>query len=110
MDDLKERLERLEGELAVEEAKESLRLNRDRVLFWLERMSRATDEQIIALFVSRVIVAEDGGRHVILIVDEEEPPDGLPEGVEVRSDSNQPDHEMAGQRLKPLTFFLIRTI
>ncbi len=42
-----------------------------------ERMSRATDEQIISLFVLRVIVTEDSRRHVILMVDEEEPPDGL---------------------------------
>ena len=107
MDDLKERQERLEGELAVEEAKESLRLNRDRVLFWLERMSRATDEQIIALFVSRVIVTEDGGRHVILMVDEEEPPDGLPEGVEVRPDSNQPDQTGIG-RTTAFALYIIR--
>ncbi len=31
-----------------------------------ERMSRATDEQIISLLISRVIVTEDGGRHVLL--------------------------------------------
>lgn len=92
MDDLKERQARLEGELAIEEAKEGLRLNRDRVLFWLTKMSRATDEQIISLFVSRVIVHEDGTRRVILMVDEEEPPDGMPEeGSAVLTGSSQPD-------------------
>ena len=107
MDDLKERQAALEGELAVEEAKEGLHLNRDRVLFWLERMSRATDEQIISLFVSRVIVTEDGGRHVVLMVDEEEPPDGHPEGVEVRPDSNQPDQTGIG-RTTTLALYIIR--
>ncbi len=78
MDDLKERQKRLEGELAVEEAKESLKLNRDRVLYWLTQMARASHEQIIELFVSRVIITEDGARHVILMIDDENPPDGLP--------------------------------
>lgn len=77
--DLKERQRVLEDELAVAEAMDRLRLDRDRVLFWLEDMSRATPEQIIEVFVSRVIVTEDGRRHAILLVDEEAPPDSLPE-------------------------------
>lgn len=79
VDDLKARQEALEDELRVEEAKERLRLSPELVMFWLTKMARATDEQIITLFVSRVIITEDGTRHVILMVDEEDPPDGMPE-------------------------------
>lgn len=100
MDELRARQERLEGELRVEEAKESLRIDRDRVLYWLERMSRATDVQIIDLFVSRVIVTEDGGRHVVMMIDEEDPPEGMPDegGVSFTLNPARPDWNWANHR------------
>ena len=98
VNDLKERQKALEGELAVAEAMERLRLDRDRVLFWLENMSRATPEEVIELFVSRVIVTEDGRRHAILLVDEEAPPEKMPELGECDSlsfNSARPDWNWA---------------
>lgn len=101
--ELQERQKALEDELAVAEAMDRLRLDRDRVLFWLEDMSRATPEQIIEVFVSRVIVTEDGKRHVLLLADEETPPDTLPELGEAvsldfkpaRPDWNWANHQFA---------------
>ena len=106
-DDKRPRALTVAEQLAIEEAKESLRLNRDRVLFWLTKMARATDEQIISMFVSRVIVTEDGGRHVLLMIDEE-PPDGVPdEGWAVHSESIQPDQTGIG-RTTPFALYIIR--
>lgn len=108
VDELKERQEKLERELLLEEAKESLRLNRERVLYWLTQMARATDEQIIELFVSRVIITEDGSRHVVLMVDDEEPPDGIPDEVYMfRTDSSEGDLTGIG-RTKMFALYIIR--
>lgn len=109
MDELKDRQAHLEGELAIEEAKERLRIDRDRVLFWLTKMARATDEQIIALFVSRVIITEDGRRHVVLMIDEEDPPEGMPDegGVSFTLKPARP-RMSNGQRLRSLAVFVCR--
>lgn len=94
IDDLKARQLALEGELAMEEARERLRLDKPRIIWWLTQMARASDEEIIRLFVSRVIWHEDGKIEVTLMVDGEKAPDSL-----VRTDSNQPDQTGIGRNI-----------
>jgi site-specific DNA recombinase len=60
IDALRARQATLEDQLAAARAVESARLDRDRVLFWLECIGESTPEEIIRVFVSRVIVREDG--------------------------------------------------
>lgn len=97
MDDLKARQAALKDELRVEEARERLMIDPERVMWWLSQMTQATHEQIIALFVSRVIVGEDGGMRVVLMIDEEPPPGPPDDGVPVRLGSNEPDHRPMGR-------------
>ena len=52
----------LEEELEAARSVERVRLDADRVLFWLEDMAgKMDDDAILRLFVSRVILREDGG-------------------------------------------------
>lgn len=100
--ELRERQKTLEDELAVAEAMDRLKLDRDRVLFWLEDMSRATPEQIIEVFVSRVIITGDGRKHVFLLVDDDRPPDSVPElgvGDSLNLQSARPDLTWAKRRV-----------
>ena len=59
IDELVARKEVLEEELRVAEAVESVRLDRDRVLFWLDGISSADAGTVIDVFVSRVVLLGD---------------------------------------------------
>lgn len=94
VDDLKARQASLESELAIEEAKERLRIDKPRIVWWLTQMAQATDEEIISLFVSRVVWHEDGGLEVSLMIDGDAPP-----AKTVRTDSSQPDLTVIGRNI-----------
>lgn len=89
IDDLKDRQQVLEEELEAARSVERVRLDADRVLFWLEDMAgKMDDDAILRLFVSRVILREDGGYDVLFTFDEI----GGADGDEVRTDSHTLHH------------------
>lgn len=60
IDELAGRQKMLEDELRVAQSVEAARLERDRVLFWLENMAAQLDEQtIISVFVASVVLVDD---------------------------------------------------
>lgn len=83
IDDLKARQEVLEEELKVARSLERVRLDEERVLFWLESMAeRLDDDAILRMFVSRVTLQDDGGFDILFTFDET----GGGDGGEVRAD------------------------
>ena len=74
VDALKERQAELERELRAARAVEGMRLDRERVLFWLSEASSHPAEQLIRLFVSRVVWGDDGTLNVECLFDAAEPP------------------------------------
>lgn len=86
IDDLRARQRVLEEELEVARSIERVRLDEDRVLFWLESMAgKLDDDTILRLFVSRVTLQEDGGFDILFTFDETCNPCGG-DGGEVRAD------------------------
>lgn len=105
VDGLKARQEALEDELLVAQAIENVRLDRDRVLFFLEQMANATPEEIIEAFVTRVIVYGDGRRgYVFMFDDVGQPPDDV--GL-VLPDSNVGDQTGIG-RTTTFALYILR--
>lgn len=88
VDALKERQALLERELREAKAIEGMRLERDRVLKWLEDAAEHSDDQLIGLFVSRVVWREDGTFHVACLFDEIEPPSPKEEAERFGYESN----------------------
>lgn len=73
IDELKEREELLQDELATAKAIEAAAIDRDRVLFWLENAAEAADAKtLIDVFVARVVLMENGELHIVMHFDEEE--------------------------------------
>ena len=79
VEDLKSRQAMLEEELRIARAVEGARLDRDRVLFWLESIAESSPEQIISVFVSRVVL-RGNDLHVEMWIDQApraRPPDSV---------------------------------
>ena len=79
VDELKRRKAALTDELTVAREAEARRIDRGRVLFWLEKMAaEGDDEQLLRAFASRVVYSgPDGKRSVrvaLAFADGEEPP------------------------------------
>jgi site-specific DNA recombinase len=70
IDELKARQETLDEELAVAESVEAVRLDADRVLFWLEKAAAQEDDRtLIELFVTRVYLFGDD-LHIVMAFDD----------------------------------------
>lgn len=90
IDSLRERQELLEEELDVARRLERVRLDEERVLFWLESMAdKLDDDTVLRLFVSRVVLREDGGVDVMFTFDET---GGGGDGGEVRPEPHELHH------------------
>ncbi len=73
IDELKEREEILRDELAIARSLEAVKIDRDRVLFWLENVASTTDaETLINVFVASVMLMEDDELHIVMHFDENE--------------------------------------
>ena len=71
IDALTERKELLETELATALTLESVKIDRNRILFWLETMAKDLDnETIIRTFVTRVTITDDDKYKVIMTFDD----------------------------------------
>lgn len=73
VDALKERQALLERELREARAVEGMRLDRDRVLHWLEQAGEHDGDALTSMFVSRVEWHDDGTLRVVCLFDDETP-------------------------------------
>lgn len=71
IDTLKAQEEALREELSIAESLESVEMNRDRVLFWLEEIAKTDDDKtLIELFVYKVVLTGDDDLHIVMYFDE----------------------------------------
>lgn len=86
IDELRHRQDLLRDELAVARSLEAVRVNHDRVLFWLEdAAARLDDEFILRTFVSRVVLGDGGDGDEVIRVEftfDEHPADAEGESFE----------------------------